>query len=260
MTSESSLLWSLLVLVAGFYMTVLVEAVSTDDATILQKFKNSVQQGPNGLLGSWGSSADPCTWTGVNCTSSRVTSLTLKNGQLQGTVSDIAGLASLPMLKLLTLSGNNFSQGSISSLTWSTTSGSVCHLEYLDLSYNILHGNFTENGFGVCKGLQTLNLTNNELVGSIPAGMYTQLPSIKVIDLSHNSLTGTLPTEINCSSLQVLSLSFNEFSGAIPTGLGWCPQLTQIDLTSNKFTGGLPADLFTGAKLSYLASSQSSVN
>lgn len=234
-------------LVASLYTTVLVEAVSTDDATILQKFKDSVQQGPNGLLRSWGSSADPCTWTGVNCTSSRVTSLTLQNGQLQGTVSAIAGLASLPMLKLLTLSGNNFSQGSISSLMWNTTSGSACQLEYVDLSYNILQGNFTENGFGVCKGMQTLNLTDNELVGSIPAGICTQLPSIKVIDLSHNSLTGTLPTDINCSSLQVLSLSFNSLNGAIPTGIGRCPQLTLIDLASNNFTGVLPADLFTGA-------------
>ncbi|GAV85927.1 LRR_1 domain-containing protein/Pkinase_Tyr domain-containing protein/LRRNT_2 domain-containing protein/LRR_4 domain-containing protein/LRR_6 domain-containing protein/LRR_8 domain-containing protein [Cephalotus follicularis] len=88
-------------------------------------------------------------------------------------------------------------------------------LEYLDLSYNDLHG-IIPGEIGDMIALQVLELAHNKLSGEIPSSL-GQLRNLGVFDASHNRLQGRIPESFsNMSFLVQIDLSNNELTGPIP--------------------------------------------
>lgn len=152
----------------------------------------------------------PCSWTGVGCGGSSVTSLNLSNMNLSGVVS--AEIANLRSLVNVSLDCNNFTGNlpvEIATLT---------NLQYLNVSTNSFHGNLTFK--------------------------FSQLQQLRVLDCFNNYLSGPLPPDLwKVSTLQHLSLGGNYFEGRIPPEYGAFPNLVYLGLNGNSLTGPIPSEL-----------------
>ncbi|URD84973.1 LRR receptor-like serine threonine-protein kinase [Musa troglodytarum] len=136
-------------------------------------------------------------------------------------------------------------------------------LEYLDLSYNSLHGSLPaslgnlsmlrsldlgSNNLNEAfpnwlpSGLRYLYLSDNKITGEVPQFF----PKLKYLYLSNNSFSGNLSPRITNTmpSLQWFDLSMNNMSGEIPFSY-WktSSNLLLLDLSSNKLVGGVPDSL-----------------
>ncbi|URD84980.1 LRR receptor-like serine threonine-protein kinase [Musa troglodytarum] len=137
-------------------------------------------------------------------------------------------------------------------------------LEYLDLSYNSLHGSLPAS-LGNLSMLRSLDLSDNKITGEVPQFF----PKLKYLYLSNNSFSGNLSPRITNTmpSLQWFDLSMNNMSGEIP--FSYCQlrnleglqlyennlsrvipncwktssNLLLLDLSSNKLVGGVPDSL-----------------
>lgn len=88
-------------------------------------------------------------------------------------------------------------------------------LEYLDLSYNELHGKIPDE-MGQMIALQVLDISHNQLSGEIPSSL-GNLKNLGVFDASHNRLQGQIPDSFsNLSFLVQIDLSNNDLTGQIP--------------------------------------------
>ena len=108
---------------------------------------------------NWLQTATPCSWYGVTCASSHVTSLVLYNNQLSGSIPDLSSLTNLQILSLY----NNQLTGSIPDLS------SLTNLTSLILYNNQLSGNIPD--LSNLSNLQYLELFSNQLSGSIPTSL-----------------------------------------------------------------------------------------
>ncbi|OWM74718.1 hypothetical protein CDL15_Pgr002609 [Punica granatum] len=179
-----------------------------DDVLGLIVFKSDLVD-PSSSLESWSEDDDfPCSWPFVLCepSTSRVTELHLDGLGLSGKIG--RGLQKLQHLKVLSLSGNNFTGTSISP------------------------------GLTLPSNLQRLNLSNNGLSGRIPTSLIN-MSSIAFIDLSGNSFSGPLPDDFftGCLSLRYISLADNMLEGPIPSTLSSCSLVNNLDFSNNRFTG-----------------------
>ncbi|XP_078445404.1 uncharacterized protein LOC144714527 [Wolffia australiana] len=215
------------------------------DFLALQAIRNSLSDLPGShFFSSWDFTSDPCTFPGVLCSSSRVSSLSL--GPSLGRLHP--SLSRLSSLRLLSLSPGRVSGPIPSSLSL------LPSLLFLSLSHNLLSGPLPP----FSPSLSTLDLSHNLLSGSLPpfspslstlllshnrlSGPLPTLPSsLRRLDLAHNNLTGKIPSLP--SSLELLSLSFNRFEGSLPP-LSGLRSLRLLDLSFNLLSGPVPSDVF----------------
>ncbi|XP_075639426.1 receptor-like protein 7 [Castanea sativa] len=138
----------------------------------------------------------------------------------------------LPKLQWLNLSSTNISEFPIFLKT-------ATNLRYLDLSKNIINGQFPRWLGDVGRdSLQFLDLRANLLQGSFPTLSFL---SLQYFFVSNNKLTGEIPSLIcNASYLDVLDLSHNNLSGIIPKCLAHSKSLSVLDLRMNSLHGTIP--------------------
>jgi Leucine-rich repeat (LRR) protein len=186
----------------------------------------------------WGVNNTPCSWYGVTCASSHVSTLYLNNNHLTGSLPSTLG--SLAALTILDLDTNQLT-GSIPSLSGMTA------LTNLDLDTNQLTG-----GIPSLSGLTSLTglyLYNNQLSGSIPA----LDAALTDINLGNNQLSGSIPSSLSgLTNLNNLDLHGNQLSGAIPGTLGNLANLATLYLDNNQLSGDIPVELGSLANLGYL--------
>ena len=178
-------------------------------------------------------------WVGVRGAAGRVTSITLADQLLAGSIP--AELGNLSKLTSLSLHDNALT-GSIPAEL-----GNLSSLTSLSLSNNALTGSIPAE-LGNLSSLTSLSLHDNALTGSIPAEL-GNLSSLTLLSLYNNALTGSIPAELgNLSSLTSLSLSNNGLTGSIPAELGNLSNLTNLLVSNNRLTGciALPLRRFAG--------------
>ncbi|KAL5542876.1 hypothetical protein UlMin_010586 [Ulmus minor] len=179
-----------------------------DDVLGLIVFKSDVHD-PSSYLSSWNEDdVSPCSWKFVRCNSDtgRVSEISLQGLGLSGRIG--RGLEKLQHLKVLSLSGNNFS------------------------------GDITPEKLALPSSIATLNLSKNKLSGTIPFSL-VNMSSIRFLDLSENSISGPVPDNLfdSCSSLHFLSLAGNLLEGPIPSSISRCLSLNSFNFSNNHFSG-----------------------
>ncbi|XP_061375470.1 systemin receptor SR160 [Gastrolobium bilobum] len=248
---------------------------STRDPT--QQLLNFKATLPNPtLLQNWLPNQNPCSFTGITCNQTYLTSIDLTSIPLGTNLTVISTyLLTLDHLQVLTLKSTNLTgSGAVGHSSKSTSS-----LTTIDLSQNTISGSFSDLSFlASCSNLQSLNLSNNLLEFDSPPRWKLGL-NIQVLDLSYNKISGPnfLPWILNVTpglnylalkgnkitgetdfsgftTLQHLDLSSNNFSVAIPS-LGECSSLEYLDLSANKYFGDIARTLSPCKNLIYLNAS-----
>ncbi|MFZ6010584.1 MAG: LamG-like jellyroll fold domain-containing protein, partial [Bacteroidota bacterium] len=197
------------------------------------------------------------TWYGVVVTGGDVTSLTMTNNNLQGTLPaslnnltsllsfyvsinkltgtlpDFGGLTKMHTLRV----DQNLFTGEIPA-----SYASLATLQHLYLYDNDLSGDIPA-WLGDQSNLLNLYLQGNEFTGTIPASL-SKLNKLQRLHLGGNNLTGAIPSELGrLSALVELGLSGNQLTGSIPPELGELSELIHLHLYSNSLSGSLPASL-----------------
>ncbi|GAA0161466.1 hypothetical protein LIER_17776 [Lithospermum erythrorhizon] len=211
------------------------------DSEQLLLFKKSL---PNQVveLQNWVESSNPCSFSGVTCKDSRVSTIDLSTYHLSVDLSIVFKyLLGVEKLESLVLKSCN--------LTGLITSASrvSCNdvLEFIDLADNIISGPVNDiYHLGICSNLKKLNLSMNSMDPlEKEAKDSSFFLSFQVIDLSYNNISGPsvlswlLPKDL--SELQNLSLKGNKISGEIPVMK--LKNLTHLDLSANNFSDKIPS-------------------
>ncbi|GMY11218.1 protein BRASSINOSTEROID INSENSITIVE 1 [Fagus crenata] len=260
-----------------------LQASSNKDTQQLISFKSNLPD-PT-VLFNWLPNQNPCTFNGITCKASFVSSIDLSNTSLSTNFSLVSTfLLSLDHLESLALRYTNLTG------TISFTPGSKCttFLTTLDLSQNNLFGSLSDlSNLGSCSSLISLNLSYNSLDSSsikdspslnlevldvsfnklsgpnvIPWLFHTGCNGMQHLDLKQNRLTGeivpSLATFLSVQNLVSLSLANNHFHGEIPTWLSTaCSSLIELDVSVNNLSGTVPSVFST---CSYLESLNISEN
>lgn len=150
---------------------------------------------------NWFSTADFCTWTGIECNiNGDVIYMDLSGMNLTGPISPY--FECLPYLKSLYLNNNTLT-GPIPT--------AICELT--NLSY--------------------LQIQNSGLTGTIPECL-CDLTNIMYMYFSNNALTGTIPTCLgDLAYLRELHLDCNDLSGSVPLSFNNLPRIEEIRLNCN---------------------------
>ncbi|KAJ9173888.1 hypothetical protein P3X46_016980 [Hevea brasiliensis] len=184
----------------------------------------------------------------ISCKSLSV--LDLSCNLLSGEIPPSFVADSLPSLKILDLSHNNFS-GSFSGLDF----GHCSNLSLVSLSRNRLSGTAFPTSLNNCEVLETLDLSHNELNLKIPGAILARLKNLKQLSLSDNHFFGDIPPELGqaCGTLQELDLSANELTGGLPLNFVSCSSLQRLNLGHNFLSGDfLPTIVSRLQSLKYL--------
>ncbi|KAE8725438.1 Protein BRASSINOSTEROID INSENSITIVE 1 [Hibiscus syriacus] len=258
-----------------YFEAVVVASFSSSnkrDSQLLLSFKASLPD--QSILQNWVPNQDPCSFNGVTCRGSEVSSIELSYTSLSTEFHFVAAfLLALETLESLSLLKANIS-GNIS-----FPSGSKCSslLTTLDLSQNALSGPLsTVSALGSCSNLKFLNLSTNSLVSPGEESRGLQL-SLEVLDLSFNKLSaGNVVPRIlhggcnelkhlalkgnkvtgeinvsNCRKLKVLDVSWNNFSMGTPS-FGGCTALEHLDISKNKFSFDIAPTISSCVNLKFL--------
>ncbi|CAI9271919.1 unnamed protein product [Lactuca saligna] len=210
------------------------------EAEQLLLFKSTLQNPSR--LPDWLKGNNPCTFTGVSCKNSTVSSIDLSNIDLSvdfGVVS--SSLLTLPSLESFVAKNCNLT----GTLSWGSRSQCSKLLSSVDLGVNRITGSVSDvSSLSGCQKLKSLNLSRNsmEFTGvSKPIGL-----SLQVIDLSFNRISGSevLPWILSdgCGELLEFNVSGNNISGTIPESLKACSSLQLFDISRNNFSGVFPMD------------------
>ncbi|TKY72323.1 leucine-rich repeat receptor protein kinase [Spatholobus suberectus] len=198
------------------HLLIVLAQTASQDYTILLALKNEWQNTPPNWVGS-----DPCGdgWDGIECSNSRVTSISLASMGLSGQLSSDIGLLS--------------------------------ELLILDLSYNRNLTGPLPNDIGNLKKLTNLLLISCGFTGPIPETI-GNLERLVFLSLNSNGFSGSIPAAIgNLSNIYWLDLADNQLGGTIPISNGTTPGLDMMHNTwhfhfgKNKLSGDIPSQLFS---------------
>lgn len=120
----------------------------------------------------------------------------------------------------------------------------LVQLEKLQMSYNLLQGQLSEEVFAGLQNLQHFEVESNYLSGPIPEAL-GQLPDLVYLYGRRNMFKIHLPSMIlpnTYPSLFSLWLDSNEVSGSIPTTIGLIKDLASFSITNAALTGTIPTE------------------
>ncbi|XWS11591.1 hypothetical protein CRYUN_Cryun37aG0012000 [Craigia yunnanensis] len=257
-----STIW-LLLLVFFIQIYIIAATTYTGDSTALRSLTDEW----NNVPPSW-EGGDPCGdgWVGIGCTGSRVTSITLPNMNLVGTLS--GDISTLSELQQLDLSYNNgltgplpTSVGNLKELTnlilvscgfngpIPDTIGSLSQLRFLSLNSNGFIGHIPPS-IGNLLNLYWLDLADNQLEGPIPVSNGStpgldMLIHTKHFHVGKNKLSGQIPSKLFSSNMTLIHVLFesNKLSGILPSTLGLVQTLEVVRFDNNSLNGPLPLNL-----------------
>ncbi|KAG0470760.1 hypothetical protein HPP92_017460 [Vanilla planifolia] len=158
---------------------------------------------PHGALSKWDeTSADPCSWSMITCSSeNRVIGLGAPSQGLSGTLSPTIG--NLTNLQQILLQNNNI-EGEIP-----TELGLLSKLQTMDLSNNGFIGSIPES-FGRLTSLRYLRLNNNSLSGAFPVSL-SKAPQLSFLYFAQQPKVNKLAIGIGCfaaaSGILIVNLS-----------------------------------------------------
>ena len=123
------------------------------------------------------------------------------------------------LLELLGISGNDFSEASLSK----------------ELSFIISLSN--------CKHLRSLWIGENPLNGFLPKSIGNLSSSLESFHAGSCGIKSEIPSSIgNLSNLIELFFQKNSLTGLIPTTINWFLKLQRIDLSDNQILGAIPSE------------------
>eukprot|EP01018_Ginkgo_biloba_P025111 Gb_16489 [translate_table: standard] len=205
------------------------------------------------VLDDWGSSQNPCGWSGVECDEiitidgammeSRVVGLQLNSKQLSGSLSPaIGGLSELKRISF----ADNMLAGRIPK-----DIASCLKLEFVNLRGNRLSGPVPSE-VNSLTNIKALQFSDNHLSGELsflafnsnPDKLSVPFPHLKYLDLANNKFSGKIPSQIGrISEVESIFLNGNMLVGTIPYSLGYLPTLLVLHIDNNFLQGNLPAAL-----------------
>lgn len=200
--------------------------------------------------------------------------LDLTNNRFNGTIPESIGR--LAKLRMLQLQENSF----VGTLT-ENHFVNLTDLFYMDLSYNLLQLNVTEDwvpsfyvtALLMCscrigptfpawlktqRSLSLICLSEAGISGNVPTWFWNfSVGGFALLNVSHNDLSGTIPA-FPAFFLEVIDLSSNKFEGLIPELNSG--SLYIIDLRNNSFSGPIPSSFASASQVEALALSHNHIN
>lgn len=239
---------------------------------------------------NWITDETECNWEGIKChTNGVVVGISLPDHSLSGSIP--IELALLPHLEEIDVNSNFLYMDGDMHAVWKhlvhlkkiamednfivtttglpTEFGKLSKLTYLQISYNLLQGEFTEDVFAGMTALQHFEFESNYISGDFPSslGYLSDLqfiyarnnelsisldkmtttgsyPSIFSLWLDNNKVTTTIPTQIGqFVGLASFSLTNATATGPIPTEIGLLTDLQRVWLYNNQLNGAIPTEL-----------------
>ncbi|XP_027152390.1 receptor kinase-like protein Xa21 [Coffea eugenioides] len=162
-------------------------------------------------------------------------------------------LGNLRLLEHLGISGNDFSEASLSKELSFIISLSNCkHLRSLWIAENPLNGFLPKSIGNLSSSLESISASNCGIISEIPSS-FGNLSNLVDLFFDNNSLTGLIPTTIKWFlKLQRIDLSDNQILGAIPSEFCNLLNLGEIRLGQNMFSGMVPSCLGNVTTLRYV--------
>ncbi|XVF75117.1 hypothetical protein PTKIN_Ptkin13bG0162000 [Pterospermum kingtungense] len=257
-----SSIW-LLLLVLLAQICIIAATTDAGDLAAVRSLKDAWKNEPPGWVGG-----DPCGdgWVGIECTDSRITSITLPNmnleGQLPGDISSLSELQQLDLSYNTGLTGTlPTSIGNLKKLTnlilvgcgfigpVPDTIGSLSQLKFLSLNSNGFTGSIPPS-IGNLSNLYWLDMADNQLGGPIPVSDGSTPGLDMLIHSKHfhfgkNKLSGQIPSKLFNSNMTLIHLLFesNKLSGNLPSTLGLVQSLEVVRFDNNSLNGRLPLNL-----------------
>lgn len=183
--------------------------ISTADSVALVSLYNATNGAGWSEQSNWLTGAAD-TWLGIGVTSERVTSITLPENNLTGTLP--TAMYTLSELINLILNDNNIS-GTLSSQVSNLTK-----LKVLNLGGNDMTGTVPTEIYSLT-GFTNLSLNHNQFTGST-SSLIGGLVNLEVLRFNNLPMTGSIPAEVfTLNGLKTLGLS-GKLNGPIPASIG----------------------------------------
>ncbi|CDY18093.1 BnaA01g23540D [Brassica napus] len=187
----------------------LLTATTADDGAAMLALAKSLSPPPSDW--STTSSTGYCKWSGVRCSSDRVSSINLEDKSLSGGLAP--EISTLSELKTITLQRNKLT-GKIPSFA------KLASLQEIYIDSNLFDG-VEPGAFAGLTSLQILSMSDNPNLSpwSFPSEL-AESTSLTTIYLDNTTISGALPDIFeNFASLQNLRLSYNNITGPLPPSL-----------------------------------------